>query len=254
MSIRERYFRVADYEKKEKGFLTEKQYLVYAYLLSISKWNVNEHHYYVYKNSFLVKDACALIGITQPTWRKALKKLEAERYIKINTEKRYYQLFFDVSWAKLDLSLIKFLVKYSYNLQDKIGGILPSLYGVICRYWTLQHGVGQECIVTLSQLNNLFFSERTKEHLIGIWTMLMLFKDLNLISVSEIPKVSIKGYDYISYRINWVSTKISSTIEKLQNNIDAECEDPVDDIFKKIIDNSDQFEDFYNKSQSNVQY
>lgn len=64
MSVKERYFRVLDYEKKEKSPLTEKQYLVYAYLLSISKWNPLESHYYVYKNSFLVKEACALIDVS----------------------------------------------------------------------------------------------------------------------------------------------------------------------------------------------
>jgi len=64
MSVKERYFKVVDYEKRKKGPLTEKQYLVYAYLLSISKWNPTESHYYVYKNSFLVKDACKLIGVS----------------------------------------------------------------------------------------------------------------------------------------------------------------------------------------------
>lgn len=42
VSVKDRYFRVVDYERQEKVSLTEKQYLVYAYLLSISKWNPTE--------------------------------------------------------------------------------------------------------------------------------------------------------------------------------------------------------------------
>lgn len=246
MSVRERYFKVIDYEKRKKGPLTEKQYLVYAYLLSISKWNTTESHYYVYKNSFLVKDACELIGISQPTWRKALEKLNEERYIHIDKEKKCYKIYFDVSWARLDLSLIKFLVESSYTFNDKIGGICPSLYGVICRYWNISKNTNQECFVILSQLSDLFFGERTKTHLFGIWTMLQVFQKLNLMQITEIPKKTKAGKDYTAYRIDFVETKITKEIQILEGNIREDKEESLGDIVKTIIDTKDFYENFYN--------
>lgn len=246
MSVKERYFKVVDYEKRKKGPLTEKQYLVYAYLLSISKWNPTESHYYVYKNSFLVKDACKLIGVSQPTWRSALKKLDKERYIFINEKEKYYKIYFDVSWAKLDLSLIKFLVESSYTFNDKIGGICPSLYGVICRYWNISKRANQECFIVLSQLSDLFFGERTKAHLFGIWTMLQIFQKLKLMYITEIPKINKNGKDYIAYRIDFVETKLSKEVQNLEENMEEDKEEALGDIIKAIIDTRDTYENFYN--------
>ena len=50
----DRWFEALDYQKKIKSTLTAKQYLVYSYLLSVSKWNPQdkEDHYYVYFNKY----------------------------------------------------------------------------------------------------------------------------------------------------------------------------------------------------------
>ena len=49
---KDRYFEALDMKKRQRAKLTAKQYLVYSYLVSISKWNANkaEQHYYTYKN------------------------------------------------------------------------------------------------------------------------------------------------------------------------------------------------------------
>ena len=48
---KDRYFEALDMKKRQRAKLTPKQYLVYSYLVSISKWNANkaEQHYYTYK-------------------------------------------------------------------------------------------------------------------------------------------------------------------------------------------------------------
>lgn len=254
MSVNDRYFRVIDYEKQKKGPLTEKQYLVYAYLLSISKWNATESHYYVYKNSFLVKDACSLIEISQPTWRKALLKLDEQGYIKISPDKKSYKIYFDVSWAKLNIRLIKFLVNLSHNLNEDCGGILPSLYGVICRYWILQRNINEDCIVTLSSLNNLFFSDRTKKHLEGIFLILHLFKGLGLMNFVEVPKVNKMGNDYLAYKITFVYSKLPKAYQDTERSIEEECNnDIVDDVLQRIIEEKNNFEEYYNKNRGEFQ-
>ena len=249
MSVNDRYFRVVDYEKQRKGLLTEKQYLVYAYLLSISKWNATESHYYVYKNSFLVKDACNLIEVSQPTWRKALEKLDEQGYIKISKDKKIYKIYFDISWAKLNIELIKFLVNLSHNLNEDCGGILPALYGVICRYWILQKNANEDCLVTLSSLNNLFFADRTKKHLKGIYLMLHLFKGLGLMDFTEVPKINKAKQDYLAYKINFVHYKLPKEYQSVEKSIENECNnDIVDDILQKIIKQRNDFEEYYNKN------
>lgn len=90
MGATQRYYKTIPYEKHEKGPLTEKQYLVYAYLLSISKWNPNEAHYFVYKNSFKIKDAAELLGIAEKTWRNAITALKEKHYISENTATKSY--------------------------------------------------------------------------------------------------------------------------------------------------------------------
>ena len=117
MAVSERYFKTIPYEKQQKGPLTEKQYLVYAYLLSISKWNPNEAHYYVYKNSFKIKDAIEVIGVSDNTWRRAIQALITNHYISENTTTKSYQIYHGIDYAALNINLIKNLVKYSKCIQ-----------------------------------------------------------------------------------------------------------------------------------------
>lgn len=243
MSLRERSFRTMDYESQEKGSLTEKQYLVYAFLLSISKWNPTERHYYVYKNSFKVKEAADLLGISQPTWRAALKKLEEELYIKLEND--VYYIYFSESYTKLDIVLIKFLVKYSKTLKEEFGGIMPALYCVIAKYWMLQYNCGEDCIVTLSQLSNLFFGERTKEHLRGIYVMLSLFKELGLMYITEVPQ-KVNGISYTGYRINYVEVKPSQKLIELEQGLEQEL-DKIEQIINEIREKNDEIDRIYNK-------
>jgi len=42
--------------------------------------------------------------------------------------------------------------------------------------------------------------------------MIHLFKDLNLMYITEIPLVNKAGKDYTGYRINYVETKLSKKI------------------------------------------
>lgn len=39
---KDRYFEALDMKKRQRAKLTPKQYLVYSYLVSISKWNANK--------------------------------------------------------------------------------------------------------------------------------------------------------------------------------------------------------------------
>lgn len=80
---KDRYFEALDMKKRQRAKLTPKQYLVYSYLVSISKWNANkaEQHYYTYKNSYVLNDVCKDLGLSANTWRSSIKILEEKGYI-----------------------------------------------------------------------------------------------------------------------------------------------------------------------------
>lgn len=91
---KDRYFEALDMKKRQRAKLTPKQYLVYSYLVSISKWNANkaEQHYYTYKNSYVLNDVCKDLGLSANTWRSSIKILEEKGYIEIGIDKKAKKL------------------------------------------------------------------------------------------------------------------------------------------------------------------
>lgn len=202
----ERLFEALNYGKGQKAKLTTKQYLVYSYLMSISKWDAQdrEDHYYVYKNSFQVKDACALIGISQPTWRSAIKKLWQERYIDVAD--KYYLIEIPNTYAPLDINLIKFLLPYGAAIEN--GGNIVSLYSIIYKYW--KHCIENDdiCEITINQLRNIFNVNHDKKTLAPYKIMLSLFEYYGLIKISRIGR-EYSGNPYTGYII--INVRLSLT-------------------------------------------
>lgn len=157
----QRYFESLNREKKQRATLTHKQYLVYTYLITLSKWNARdkEEHYYVYKNSFVIKEACGHLGITEPTWRAAIRKLRGEKisngkiyytndYIK--DEGNYYLIYIPKSYAALELDLIKLLMSYGVEMgKDRTSGHIVSVYSTIYNYYEICTNRDMDCILTI---------------------------------------------------------------------------------------------------------
>lgn len=205
----ERDFEALDYGKGTQAKLTAKQYLVYSFLMSISKWDAQarENHYYVYKNSFLVKDACKIINISQPTWRSAIQKLIENFYI-IDCGS-YYKIRIPNSYAPLEISLIRYLL--SFGSQIRGGGIIVSLYSVLYKYWYYCRMNDEDCEVNINQLRKLFSDQRHEKEIEPLKLMLALFETSGLIDIKrQIRKF--KGKEYIAYQIKNVSLKLPSNI------------------------------------------
>lgn len=240
MAVSERYYKTIPYERHQKGPLTEKQYLVYAYLLSISKWNPNEAHYFVYKNSFRIKDAIEIIGISDNTWRRAIAALVKNNYIAENEKTRSYQIYYGIDYAALDINLIKLLVKYSKQFDKECGGIMPSLYSVLARYYNI---CGEEAEFTLSSLCTLFFGQKTKAHMRGIYIMLSLFQNLGLLGLKEVPHELNNGRTYYSYQIKWIDNKPSKKMLKMEDSYDND--EDMQEFFDGIRQDIEIKEEFY---------
>lgn len=206
----DRLFEALDYGKGQKAKLTKKQYLVYSYLMTISKWDAQdkERHYYVYKNSLTIKDACQTINISQPTWRTAIKKLidfgyiqEYNKYFTIDTHKTY---------VPLNIELIKFLLTCGVELTN--GGNIIGVYSTIYKYWKLYNDNNDICEITINQLRALFDGKTDKNTLMAYRIMLGLFIHFNLIDVQLVSK-QLAGKFYTIYVIKDVKLKMDNSIE-----------------------------------------
>lgn len=221
MTSTQRCFEALSYQLKQKAKLTEKQFLVYSYLVSISKWNAidKEKHYYVYKNNFVIKDACKELGISQPTWRSAISKLLEHNYIW--DRDNFYIIRFPTVYAPLDINLIKYLLKCGSLIKK--GGNIVSIYSVLYVYWKFCANQGTPCEITINQLKKLFVSRETSEDTARYQLILGLFFSSGLIDMS-IERRSHNKLTYNVYVIKDVSLKYDGTdygFDDIQDIINA---------------------------------
>lgn len=227
----ERLFEALDYDKPNKHKLTEKQYLVYSYLMSISWWNAQrkKNHYYVYKNSFVIKDICKILGITPPTWRNSIAALKKYHYIsdtKVvwaegSTEPTYetlpyYLIEIPNSFAPLNIHLIRFLINCQKSLKSS--GNIVSVYSVLYKYWNYCKKNNKTCEITINQLKNLFAVKKGVEFTERFRLMLGIFSQYNLISMKPEQR-KYHGMDYIAYVITDVRLDLSPEAEMVLNDM-----------------------------------
>lgn len=194
--------------------------------MSISKWNAKdkEAHYYVYKNSFKVKDACVLLNISQPTWRKAIERLKETLYI--YEQDKCYKIFLPNTYVPLDIKLMKCLIDFGVVIDG--GGIIISLYSILYRYFNYQQSCYKTCEITISQLARIFGITKTPNYTTRFITMLGVFAQLGLIQFVTHQR-NYKGRDYTAYEI----TQMTLTLPKhLENKYYGP--DDIDDIIKSL--------------------
>lgn len=222
----DRLFEALNYGKGEKAKLTTKQYLVYSYLMSISKWDAcdKEYHYYVYKNSFLIKDACSLIGISQPTWRSAIKKLKETHYIQ--EFDKYFIIDIPNTYAPLNINLIKFLLPFGSAIEN--GGHIISIYSILYRYWRYCLDNNEICEITINQLKKLFNSKTDKVTLMSYKIMLNLFEFYKLIDIKKIGR-QFQGNPYTAYIIKDIQLCLPEGTD-----LDSNAPDNIENILKAL--------------------
>ena len=213
----ERFFYALDYEKRIKSSLTKKQLLVYTYLMSISKWDAQakEEHYHVYFNSFTVKDACSKIGISQPTWRTAIQKLDKEGLIAVKD--KWYKINFPATYAPLHIHLISFLLEFSAAINNS--GNLVGVYATLYRYWKICQDNDQRCCVSINQLLKLF--EARHDEITGKYYELLmgLFITQGLMTIKMNDK-KYKGTLYTEYEIQFVNTQLPTPLGAKNYGVD----------------------------------
>jgi hypothetical protein len=207
----ERYFYALDYEKQIKTNLTKKQFLVYTFLLSKSLWDAqsSEEHYYVYKNSFVIKDATKKLGISQPTWRSAIKKLIDEKLVK--EKDRYYEIYFPKTYAPLNIKLISFLLDFSIYINNS--GNIVGVYSTLYKYWELTYKNNKKCCISINQLLKLFEINHTAQSGKYYEILLAIFETQGLMTIKKNAR-KYKGQNYIEYEILFMNHQLPKNIEE----------------------------------------
>lgn len=209
------------YGGEKEARLTNKQYLVYAYLVSISTYNSFDSisQYYVYKNSFKVKNACKILNITQPTWRSAIEALISNNYI--IKYSNYYTIKIPDYCIPLEVDLIKFLLKIGSQIET--GGNIVGVYTEIFRYWKMCIESQDICKITITKLKLPFTCQREKEVMSTYKLLLKIFDYFNLIEIEKSKKNGALGNFYIVKNVSSSLPKETSDIsaEDIKNILDS---------------------------------
>lgn len=192
------------YGRSKQAKLTTKQYLVYAWLLSVSYWNAKdrEDHYYVYKNSFKIKDAVAEIGITQPTWRSAITALKTYHYIEEQSDK-YLIYWPSQSFVPIHIDILKFLIQASKEIKG--GYHIVAVYSTIAKYYQKVVEDGNDfCEITVNQIRTIFESRSRHKEDSNYLTYELMFGLFSITGLMKIKTVGrqYSGNSYTAYQIS----------------------------------------------------
>ena len=100
--------------------ITAKQWKIYYYLLSVSKFDADkvEDHRYVYRKDFNITQACRNLGIkSNQTFYNAIQRLEEHRLIRA-TDTVFF--LYAKNWISVDRDLLGNLVKFSKTKEEDI--------------------------------------------------------------------------------------------------------------------------------------
>lgn len=93
--------------------LKEKNWIVYYYLLTLSKYNDEEKHRYVYRDNFNISQASKHLGIGRSTFYDSLDKLRSAGLIIPSHNSNYYTIPIKNGWAQISKDLLVQLLGYS---------------------------------------------------------------------------------------------------------------------------------------------
>lgn len=127
--------------KKERKKISNKQWFVYYYLLSISKWNSKdkEEHRYVYKKDINIAKVSKNLGIARSTFYDSIESLVKSKIIKEikQVDETYYKLpIYSNCYANIQPYVLSTLIQYS---SSKVLGIeLLRTYLILKKYDSLR--------------------------------------------------------------------------------------------------------------------
>ena len=150
-------------EPKRDKVITSKQWKIYYYLLSISKFNAEkvENHRYVYKKDLNIAACCRFLGIKgRQTFHNAIKRLSELSLIK---EKENYYLLYSRTPIDIKKEVLSNLIEYSTGDNKESNIDLLRTYLILKRIDKLAEGTEDRCFTKRELIVLLGHSTQTTE-------------------------------------------------------------------------------------------
>lgn len=170
-------------EPKRDKKITSKQWKIYYYLLSVSKFNTEkvEDHRYVYKKDFNISACCKFLGIkSNQTFYNAIKKLSELKLVK---DKGEYFLLYTKTPIDIKKEVLTNFVDYSAGIKKEGNIDLLRTYLILKRIDKLADCAEDRCftkrelIILLghsTQTNEMYDKVRIYLSLLSMWGFIEL--------------------------------------------------------------------------------
>lgn len=164
--------------KKEMWKLTQKQWLIYYWVLAHSYQNPEENHYYIYKEKMPSGLIQKEVGATAPTIRAAITKfLELGIFQQHPFVDSAYILTRPVIYTALDTDILRFCLAF----HRYFGSDLVTFYAILRRLFVVQ----EEVKFNLSEFAMLMGCLKQNVDKQRVQLMLALCRSVGLVEVKE---------------------------------------------------------------------
>lgn len=215
--------RAAASDKGQEYKLTAKQWIVYYYLISISRHKITETHYYIYKNEINISKFSRILKVSRPTFYSAIKKMTDVGIMMEFTD--YYHIEIPEVYAEINRNMITYLLLY----QRFMGADLLRVYIVLLRWW--QVSAKKRITFTKKQLVELLSHSKTEtDRYFTLELILGMLDHWKIAKIKKQIKISELG-PYTEFLLESVSDFVPENI-----NIEAEMNAPdtCEETFEKI--------------------
>lgn len=203
--------------KKDMWQLTQKQWLVYYWILAHSFWNPQENHYYIYKDRMKSGEIQRGVGVTAPTVRAAIEKLQTVGALSVHPYiETAYILNRPTIYTSLDTDILKFLLSF----HEFFGSDLVTLYAILRRLWVLEGTVH----FNLSQFAIVMGMLKQNVSKQQLYLMLILYKSAGLAKIDKKTHNNTLGQEVTTFYVSEVKDIATPTIRNLFNSESQEID------------------------------
>ena len=212
-----------NYKRDKK--LTAKQWKIYYYLLSVSKYNSQkrEDHRYVYKKDFNISACCRMLGIkSNQTFYNAIAALS--KHGLVYDDGAHFLLYYN-NWIDINKDVLSNLIDYS-NGEDREQYIdLLRLYLIFKKLDSIAENAEERQVTKRQLILLLGHSDTTTENYKTIETYLALLSFWGLIELKTHTAYNSNTGSYTVYHLQKVNEFPNNA--SFESDIQAEMQSPL---------------------------
>lgn len=221
--------------------ITNCQWKIYYYLLSISNYNSQkvEDHRYIYRNKINISQICRDLGIkSTKTFYNAIKRLSTFGLVLENKEKGWYEIYSN-TYVKINVSVLRELLKISCknNKEDQDSDMhidLLRLYLILKKMHEIAHNSLERSFTRKDLITLLGRDVTTSENYYRINIYLALLSHWNFISLKMHTEYNKNIGSYMVYHLIRADEDNISDDFVLNINSEQEANVMSEEMFEKL--------------------